>query len=61
MNKDVPASAFVAVPAALKINPAIRTFAARPKAGGKLTKVTITAVMRRLIVIKQAVLRQVSR
>lgn len=53
---DVPASPFMAALAALKVNPAMRASIARPKARGRLAIIAGTAAMRRLTVIKQAVL-----
>lgn len=56
-RKDVRASLYMAALSALRFNPAMQTFAARLKARGKPAKVVITAVMRKLIVILNAVLK----
>lgn len=56
-RKDVRASLYMAALSALRCNPAMRAFAARLKARGKPAKVVITAVMRKLIVILNAVLK----
>ena len=54
--EDVRASLFMAALAASKSNPAMRTFTARPKTREKATIVVVTAVMRNLVVIVNAVL-----
>ncbi|MGB3147440.1 MAG: hypothetical protein WBA91_06740 [Paracoccaceae bacterium] len=56
-RKDVRASHYVAALSALRSNPAIRNFAAKLKARGKPSKVILTAIMRKLIVIMNAVLK----
>ena len=43
---------------ALRGTPAVRIFAARLKARGKPSKVILTAIMRKLIVIMNAVLKE---
>ncbi len=57
-RKDVRASLYMAALSALRSNPAIRDFAAKLKARGKPSKVILTAIMRKLIVIMNAVLKE---
>ena len=48
---------YMAAGIAMRFNPVLRTFAARLKARGKPFKVIVTAVMRKLVVILNAILR----
>jgi transposase len=48
---------YMAAGIAMRFNPVLRTFAARLKARGKPYKVVVTAVMRKLVVILNAILR----
>lgn len=57
-RKDVRASLYMAALSALRSNPAIRDLAAKLKARGKPSKVILTAIMRKLIVIMNAVLKE---
>lgn len=56
-RREVRANLYMAALSDLRHNPSIRSFAARLKAGGKPAKVVITAVMRKLIVMLNGVLR----
>ncbi|UWQ75474.1 hypothetical protein [Leisingera sp. M658] len=57
-RKDVRASLYTAALSALDSNAEIRNFAAKLKARGKPTKATLTAIMRKLIVIMNTVLKE---
>nr|WP_291730147.1 transposase [Leisingera sp. F5] len=56
-RRDAHASLYMAALSALRSNPAFRGFAARLKARGKPAKAVITAIMRKLIVIMNAKLK----
>ena len=56
-RREVRANLYMAALSALRWDPGMKAFAARLKAAGKPSKVVIAAVMRKLIVILNAVLR----
>jgi len=56
-RREVRANLYMAALSALRWDPGMKAFAARLKAAGKPSKVVIAAVMRKLIVILNAVLK----